>query len=99
MIDIATEEIFPLNDAPKHLPPRRGKVIHVSTIHRWVQRGLKGIRLEVVQVGGSRHTSLPALQRFFDRLGDPNTRPAVGNSASRDRAFAAAENELTQAGI
>jgi hypothetical protein len=69
MIDLANETLISLADVPDHLPLRRGgKRPHVSCIYRWVQRGCRGIRLEVLQVGGTKCTSLQALQRFFDRL-------------------------------
>jgi len=69
MIDFREERIFPLGQAPREAPPRRpGKPLHKSTFHRWATIGCKGVRLETLQVGGTRCTSAEALQRFFDRL-------------------------------
>jgi Protein of unknown function (DUF1580) len=70
MIDISKEQVMPLSRAAsKHVPPRRrGKPTHTSTLYRWSDPGLHGIRLEVLRCGGVLCTSVEALQRFFDRL-------------------------------
>ncbi len=68
MIDITTEQLIPLRDVPKLLPPTaRGKRVHVSAVYRWVQRGLGGVKLEAVKLGGRTCTSVEALQRWSDR--------------------------------
>lgn len=72
MIDIVTEKLFALTEANKRLPLRRGgKIINPATIYRWAQIGYRGTRLEVIQVGGTKCTSMEALQRFFDKLTNP----------------------------
>ncbi|GMV25117.1 MAG: hypothetical protein AMXMBFR58_11480 [Phycisphaerae bacterium] len=64
-----TEELRPLALAVEWLPTRRrGKPAHAATLFRWAAKGLNGIKLEVVQVGGTKCTSKEALQRFFRRL-------------------------------
>lgn len=68
-IDIARERVIAFADAPREIPRRRGgKRVAVATLHRWSRKGLNGIRLETIQVAGTRCTSIEALQRFFDRL-------------------------------
>ncbi|HEX3655113.1 MAG TPA: DUF1580 domain-containing protein [Pirellulales bacterium] len=68
-IDIETEQVLTLTAATKLLPNRRGgKKPHVSTLYRWALRGIKGVQLETIPIGGSTCTSREALQRFFDRL-------------------------------
>jgi hypothetical protein len=65
MIDLATEQLVPLQEVPRLLPPRpSGKRVHVSAVYRWAQRGVGGLRLEAVRVGGTTYTSREALQRF-----------------------------------
>lgn len=39
-----------------------------ATLHRWATDGLKGVRLEVIRIGGTTCTSKSALQRFFNAL-------------------------------
>jgi len=68
-IEIEKEQLLPLAQAAGHLPNRRGgKKKHVSTLHRWATIGIGGIKLETLRCGGVKCTSLPALQRFFERL-------------------------------
>src|SRR5262245_4960003 len=68
-IDISCEQPIPFSQAAAHVPRRRqGRKTSVATIHRWATVGLRGIRLEALQVGGTRCTTVQALQRFFDRL-------------------------------
>lgn len=59
-----SETLFPLVEASNYLPKRRGKKVHVSTLFRWVSRGVSGVHLETCKVGGIRYTSLEALRRF-----------------------------------
>lgn len=68
MIDLRTEQVLSLADACSRLPRRNGRKLHVSTLYRWAQRGIKGVRLETGMLGGARVTSLEALQRFMERL-------------------------------
>lgn len=73
---------------------------HISTVHRWRLRGIQGIRLESIRVGGRRVTSLQALERFFAR-----TTAAIDGegprraTSSRQSAIERAERELAEAGI
>lgn len=58
-----------LRDVPRHLPVRpNGKRLHISAVYRWTMRGVKGVRLETMKLGGSTYTSREALQRFSERL-------------------------------
>ena len=43
----------------------------LRTLYRWSAKGIRGVRLETIRVGGSLCTSVQALQRFFDRLSGP----------------------------
>ena len=68
MIDISTEEVLTFSEACKRIPSRRrGKAPNIATLYRWTNQGIRGVRLEYVMVGGTRCTSVEALQRFFDR--------------------------------
>ncbi len=101
MIDAATEPLISLADVPGHLPKRRGgKRPSISCIYRWAQRGVRGVRLEILQVGGTKCTSLEALQRFFERLSAPSNcgAPPVRSALKRERAAKIASDELAAAG-
>lgn len=104
MIDALTEDIISLADAARYLPTRRaGKRPHISCVYRWTVSGCKGVKLESIQIGGTRCTSREALSRFFDRLsmsaGPQQDPAAVRSPVQRQRAIAQADRELREAGF
>lgn len=72
MIDTTKEHLLPVRDVPKLLPRRpNGRRLHISAVYRWIQRGVGGVRLEAVKIGGTTYTSREALERFAQqRSGD-----------------------------
>lgn len=56
------EKLLSVTDACRILPGRP----HVSTLWRWISRGVHGHRLETIVVGGRRFTSRESLERFID---------------------------------
>lgn len=59
-IDI-TQKLVSFAELARALPRRRrNRPVHVSTIHRWRQRGVDGVRLEAIRIGGAWHTSWEA---------------------------------------
>ena len=60
MIEFHSETLIPLTEAARSLPVP----CHVSTLHRWHLRGVRGIKLETTVVGGRRFTTVEALKRF-----------------------------------
>jgi hypothetical protein len=102
MIDIVRESCFRLAEAPKHLPPgRSGKRIHVSTVFRWAQRGIRGVTLETVRVGGAMFTSTEAIQRFCRRVTDAarTSGGCLDKDAAPDLRADRAAEELTKIGV
>lgn len=81
MIQISTEQLITLAQAARLRPgSRRGRPTHPSTVYRWAVRGIRGVRLEIIRIGGMTYTSVEALQRFADRLtvgGDRSLAPPV----------------------
>lgn len=104
MIDLNMESPVGLAEVPKlRCVPRRpnGKTIHLATVHRWATRGVGGVVLETVQCGGTKCTTAPAIQRFFERLTE-RRRPATTQARTRReerRAIAEAESILDRAGV
>ena len=99
-IDFQRETLLGLSEAARTLPRgRNGKRLHVSTLHRWVGRGLRGVVLETIRVGGRRYTSTQALQRFFDRLGGGERAPRSDLNAAAAGRLARAEQELDRRGV
>ncbi len=77
MIDLQNEHLISFAQAAKQLPGRNGKRTHVSTLHRWAQKGIRGNRLEAVRVGGRWLTSSEAVQRFANKLTEDMIAPAI----------------------
>jgi hypothetical protein len=96
MISIGNETLVPLTEVPNHLPRRKGRKLAYSTVFRWVQRGVRGKRLESCRIGGIRFTSLQALTRFF---AEPHCDSFPERGESRQRAIAAAQAELDSEGV
>ena len=74
MIDVNQEQLVPIRNVPGLLPRRpTGKRVHISAVYRWVQRGVRGVRLESIRIGGTTYTSREALQRFAERHDHPSS--------------------------
>lgn len=68
-IDVIEENLISFRQLAASLPRRRAnRPVHVSTLHRWRSRGVRGIKLEATRVGGAWCTSWQAFRRFCDRL-------------------------------
>ena len=95
-IDLQSEEILPLTEVAKALPRLRGgRKVHLSTIYRWISRGVNGVRLESLKLGRATVTSREALQRFAERQTRAD-RPEDHRVPARS---AAAARELERRGL
>lgn len=104
MAEIFSEQevLIRLADVPKlgWLPTRRGgKRLNVSTVFRWAQIGLRGVRLEAVRAGNCLCTSEAALRRFFERLTDPEASSDSPTPSQVQRWHKAAEKHLDAANV
>lgn len=98
MIDVHTEQIVTFTVAAKSLPSRP----HVSTLWRWRQRGICGVKLESVNIGGRTYTSHEALARFIEQVtAARNGHQVVPVRTSRQRTQQrdAARQQLRAAGL
>lgn len=86
VIDTSHEQLVLLSRAP--FPDRP----HSSTRHRWALKGVRGVRLETVVIGGRRYTSSEAIQRFINRLSTPVIE--APSQRTPDRAVEKIEHEL-----
>jgi hypothetical protein len=97
MIDLLTETIFPVSEAPEYIPGHPSK----GSCWRWVLKGVGGVKLESAVIGGKRFTSHEAIQRFVDRrtaAADGDPAPSL-TSRQREREISRAEKEAIEAGI
>ena len=97
MSDILSEAPIPISEAPKHVPGRP----HGATIWRWHKRGISGVKLETILIGGRRFTSKEALARFFTATtaAKDGIVPSRVPCRRRKAAIEKAEAELERAGI
>ncbi|MDZ4784350.1 MAG: DUF1580 domain-containing protein [Planctomycetia bacterium] len=86
-IDVARESVLSFAEAARFVGKLKGtKRVAFQTLFRWATKGCRRIVLDTIFVGGSRCTSVEALQRFFTALTvaraaqalDPS-RPAAGS--------------------
>lgn len=61
-LKILTEDVLSMSQAAKELPGRP----HVSTLWRWANRGVRGVKLETVCIGDRIFTSRQSLTRFIE---------------------------------
>jgi hypothetical protein len=100
VIDLQSENVLSLTDAAAMLPRRRaGRKPHISTLYRWAQRGVRGVRLEILKVGATTCTSTEALQRFCERLTGGENVGIVRTSKQRQKRLAKVQQELAAIGI
>lgn len=101
MIEIQNETLLTLRDAARRIPStRQGRGLHIGTVYRWASRGIRGIKLESVRLGGVLFTSVEAIQRFGERCSSPLGENAPINSTTvRARQIRMANTVLDEAEI
>lgn len=70
MIDATCENLISLSKAKLPGNP------HIATRWRWAGKGVRGVRLETIVVGGQRFTSVEAVSRFIAALNEPGSVPS-----------------------
>jgi len=97
MTDTWAKTYYSLREAATLLPGRP----HISTLHRWRTRGIKGIRLITKKIGAHRVVEATELERFIEAVtctADGQPTP-TRTSRQRERAIEAAERELAREGV
>jgi hypothetical protein len=108
-MSLLSESPLRLTEAANLIPAVRGASrCHVSTLLRWILRGVKSssgdlVRLEGVKIGGCWLTSREAIDRFVERLTpDPNSVQQADpprSATARQRASERVDRRLRAAGI
>jgi hypothetical protein len=80
-----SEHLLTLAAAARELPGSSGRGVHPSTVWRWAQRGVRGVRLETILVGGVRYTSREALERFVRTMTASVDRVPLQPTSNSDR--------------
>jgi hypothetical protein len=94
-IDINSETLRTFAEAARRLP----HPVHISCLHRWRLRGIRGVKLESVLLGGRRYCSDESLERFFTAVtaAAAGERLPVRTCRQRQRQIEEAEAELRHA--
>lgn len=93
MVDFDTDNAIPIVIVCKIVPGRP----NLSTVYRWMNRGVGGVRLETFRAGGKRFTDRAAIERFIAACSGEE--PAARTPAQREKAATDAEAELSELGV
>jgi hypothetical protein len=93
MIDTQIETLFPLWRGSREIQSRPS----AATLWRWAMRGVRGVKLDTVIIGGRRYTSHEAFARFTADLNPPlGTSPVSEDSKrAKEKALAAKRASTT----
>lgn len=75
----SSEEFLPFSALIPAISRRFGMRVHLSTLHRWRSRGVRGRKLRCVRLGGRWLSSLCAIDEF-------SSVPVIGGRAARAKA-------------
>jgi len=90
------EQLISMQEARTRLPGHPD----LSTLFRWRQKGVRGVRLDTIVCGGRRFTSVEALERFVSASTvAASTGDQAHNLPDRSRQIAAADAACRAAGI
>lgn len=97
---LSTKHI-PIRDLPNHIPRNRGRKVHIATVYRWMNRGVRGIRLETLLIGGRRYVTEESLERFVSLVSSQTTAGPTQKvvTEQRQREIAGAQKLCDAAGI
>jgi Protein of unknown function (DUF1580) len=70
MYDTVDDELLPLRRAGTGLPGSPGP----TTVMRWADNGVRGVRLDSYRIGGRRYTTRSALRKFLDAINGVTTK-------------------------
>ena len=96
-IDAHSESIITLSEARTAFPG--DKRLSLATLHRWRLKGVRGVRLETILIGGLRYTSREAISRFIAAQNADESPTHVITPSRRKRLAEAAQAALSEAGI
>ena len=78
-------DAIPLTKVPDFIPGRP----NISTCWRWASKGVRGVKLATIIIGGRRYVTLAALEDFLESLNTDT--PATKNDTDADMARRARE--------
>ncbi len=82
------QQFYKLSEIAKIIPGRR---LNISTVWRWVNKGVRGERLVTTRIGGTNFISQAELERFLSAIND---KPVSICNKSRVKQLAKVSAEL-----
>lgn len=73
-------DMIALREVPAHLPSRKGRRVHYSTVYRWATKGAHGRVLSTQRIGGVLYTTAAAIEQFLQQDNDDadsSTKPSL----------------------
>ncbi len=95
-IDIESETVISLGAACREFPPNGRSN---ATMARYIQKGIRGVKLETVKIGGRRYTSREAIARFITAQNAADAPQVAITPQQRRKQAEAARAELRKAGV
>lgn len=62
------EHVVTFTEATAIIPKFNGRKMHASSLWRWARKGVRGVRLETLRLGGRYVTTVEAIERFAKTL-------------------------------
>jgi hypothetical protein len=88
------QNLITLAQAAKLIPGRSGEGLSVCTLWRWATRGIRGHVLLTQLIGGTRYTTVAAIQNFIAATNSARSTAAVDASVDDE-----SERKLKSAGV
>ena len=97
------QDLFPLRETPKHVPPVNGRRVSQTTCWRWAIKGVQGTKLQAIRIGRIWYTKREWLEQFGAELARksieelnpptaPSSKPRTRTAARRERDIEAARD-------
>ena len=96
-IDTERETLVSFSDARSSF--RDGRRKSLATLHRYRLKGVRGVKLETVLIGGLRYTSLEAIDRMIAAQNAVDAPVAAITATQRRKQSEAARTELERIGV
>jgi hypothetical protein len=78
-------QLISLADVARSFRKENGRNTRLETVHRWWKKGVRGRKLQVIQVGGRYYTTASWLQDFGVIHNPPSAELETGNSLREAR--------------
>lgn len=99
MINLQRDTLISLSTLARRLPSTNGGNVNPATTFRWVVKGLRGHKLEVIHVGGRMLTTWEAYERFAAAVASGRAPEVAAPSPRQAKRVRNAKQILEAAGI